>query len=51
VAGLGFGMGVERFTAWMCGLEHIRETIAFPRMLYGTRVHELAVDFVSLQSG
>jgi asparaginyl-tRNA synthetase len=33
----GFGMGVERFTAWMCGLEHIRETIAFPRMLYRTR--------------
>ena len=26
----GFGMGVERFVAWMCGLEHIRETIAFP---------------------
>ena len=33
----GFGMGVERFTAWMCGAEHIRETIAFPRMLYRTR--------------
>ncbi|MBM3726216.1 MAG: asparagine--tRNA ligase [Acidobacteria bacterium] len=33
----GFGMGVERFTAWMCGLEHIREAIAFPRMLYRTR--------------
>ncbi|MGI8741169.1 MAG: amino acid--tRNA ligase-related protein [Bryobacteraceae bacterium] len=33
----GFGMGVERFVAWMCGLEHIRETIAFPRMLYQTR--------------
>jgi asparaginyl-tRNA synthetase len=33
----GFGMGVERFVAWMCGLEHIRETIAFPRMLYRTR--------------
>ncbi len=33
----GFGMGVERFTAWMCGTEHIRETIAFPRMLYRTR--------------
>jgi asparaginyl-tRNA synthetase len=32
----GFGMGVERFVAWMCGLEHIRETIAFPRMLYRT---------------
>lgn len=33
----GFGMGIERFVAWMCGLEHIRETIAFPRMLYRTR--------------
>ena len=33
----GFGMGVERSVAWMCGLEHIRETIAFPRMLYRTR--------------
>ena len=33
----GFGMGIERFVAWMCGLEHVRETIAFPRMLYRTR--------------
>jgi asparaginyl-tRNA synthetase len=33
----GFGMGVERFVAWMCGLEHVRETIAYPRMLYRTR--------------
>ena len=33
----GFGMGVERFVAWMCGLEHIRETIPYPRMLYRTR--------------
>ncbi len=33
----GFGMGIERFVAWMCGIEHIRETIAFPRMLYRTR--------------
>ncbi|HVF91468.1 MAG TPA: asparagine--tRNA ligase [Blastocatellia bacterium] len=30
----GFGMGIERATAWICGLEHIRETIPFPRMLY-----------------
>jgi asparaginyl-tRNA synthetase len=29
----GFGMGVERCTAWMCGTEHVRETIPFPRML------------------
>jgi asparaginyl-tRNA synthetase len=33
----GFGMGVERFVAWMCGLEHVRETIPYPRMLYRTR--------------
>ena len=30
----GFGMGIERVVAWVCGLEHVRETIAFPRMLY-----------------
>ena len=30
----GFGMGIERCVAWICGLEHIRETIAFPRMLH-----------------
>jgi asparaginyl-tRNA synthetase len=30
----GFGMGIERCTAWMCGIEHIREAIPFPRMLY-----------------
>ncbi len=33
----GFGMGVERFVAWMCGVEHLRETIPYPRMLYRTR--------------
>lgn len=33
----GFGMGVERTVAWLCGLDHVRETIAFPRMLYRTR--------------
>lgn len=33
----GFGMGIERAVAWICGIEHIRETIAFPRMLYRTR--------------
>ena len=33
----GFGMGIERFVAWMCGLEHIRETIPYPRMLYRTK--------------
>ena len=30
----GFGMGIERCVAWLCGLEHVRETIPFPRMLY-----------------
>ena len=29
----GFGMGIERCVAWICGLEHVRETIAFPRLL------------------
>ncbi len=30
----GFGMGVERVVTWICGLEHVRETIPYPRMLY-----------------
>ncbi|HVS12532.1 MAG TPA: asparagine--tRNA ligase [Thermoanaerobaculia bacterium] len=30
----GFGMGIERFVAWMCGIPHLRETIPYPRMLY-----------------
>jgi len=30
----GFGMGIERTVAWICGLKHIRETIPFPRLLY-----------------
>jgi asparaginyl-tRNA synthetase len=30
----GFGMGIERVVAWICGLEHVRETIPFPRMLH-----------------
>jgi len=29
----GFGMGIERVVGWVCGLEHVRETIPFPRML------------------
>jgi asparaginyl-tRNA synthetase len=29
----GFGLGLERTVAWICGLKHIRETIPFPRML------------------
>ncbi|WP_028777373.1 asparagine--tRNA ligase [Shimazuella kribbensis] len=29
----GFGLGLERTVAWICGLEHVRETIPFPRML------------------
>lgn len=28
----GFGLGIERFVTWICGISHIRETIAFPRM-------------------
>ena len=30
----GFGMGIERFVAWMTGVRHLRETIPYPRMLY-----------------
>jgi asparaginyl-tRNA synthetase len=30
----GFGMGIERVVSWVCGLEHVRETIPYPRMLY-----------------
>ncbi len=30
----GFGLGVERTVAWICGLPHIREAIAFPRQLH-----------------
>jgi asparaginyl-tRNA synthetase len=30
----GFGMGIERAVSWICGLEHVRETIPYPRMLY-----------------
>ncbi|MEB3237153.1 MAG: asparagine--tRNA ligase [Candidatus Sericytochromatia bacterium] len=33
----GFGIGLERTVAWICGLEHVRETAPFPRML--TRLH------------
>ena len=29
----GFGLGLERTVAWICGLEHVRETIPFPRLL------------------
>lgn len=30
----GFGMGLERVVKWICGLEHIRETSPYPRMIY-----------------
>ncbi|MFN7981554.1 MAG: asparagine--tRNA ligase [Vicinamibacterales bacterium] len=30
----GFGMGIERVVAWICKLEHVRETVPYPRMLY-----------------
>jgi len=33
----GFGMGIERCVTWLCGIEHLRESIAFPRMIYRTR--------------
>jgi len=30
----GFGMGIERVVAWICGLQHIREAIPWPRTIY-----------------
>ena len=33
----GFGLGLERTVAWICGLQHIREVIAFPRMMHRLR--------------
>jgi asparaginyl-tRNA synthetase len=30
----GFGMGIERVVGWICGLEHVRESTPFPRMMY-----------------
>jgi asparaginyl-tRNA synthetase len=33
----GFGMGIERALTWICGLDHVRETIPFPRMLHRLR--------------
>ncbi len=33
----GFGIGIERTVAWICGLDHVRETIPFPRLI--NRIH------------
>ncbi len=33
----GFGLGLERTVAWICGVQHIRECIAFPRMMHRLR--------------
>ena len=33
----GFGLGVERTVAWICGIPHVREAIAFPRQMH--RIH------------
>jgi asparaginyl-tRNA synthetase len=30
----GFGLGIERTVSWICGLEHLREAIPFPRLIY-----------------
>ena len=35
----GFGMGIERVVSWICGLEHVRETIPYPRMLSALSRH------------
>ena len=32
----GFGIGLERTVAWICGLPHVRETIPYPRMIYSS---------------
>ena len=29
----GFGLGIERTVAWICGIKHIRETVPFPRLM------------------
>lgn len=33
----GFGFGLERIVAWVCGIQHVRETIPFPRTIYRLR--------------
>lgn len=33
----GFGLGLERMVAWVCGLQHVRESIPFPRTIYRLR--------------
>jgi asparaginyl-tRNA synthetase len=33
----GFGLGLERTISWLCGIEHLREAAAFPRMMYRIR--------------
>ncbi len=33
----GFGLGLERTVAWITGIEHVREAIPFPRMMYRIR--------------
>ncbi len=33
----GFGLGLERTVSWICGIEHLREAIPFPRMIYRNR--------------
>ena len=33
----GFGYGLERIVAWLCGVQHVRETIPFPRTIYRKR--------------
>ncbi|MEJ2056092.1 MAG: asparagine--tRNA ligase, partial [Calditrichaceae bacterium] len=29
----GFGLGIERTVAWICGIKHVRETVPFPRLM------------------
>ncbi len=41
----GFGLGLERLITWICGIEHIRETIPFPRMILQEHSLSISRDF------
>ena len=44
----GFGMGIERVVSWICGLDHLREAIPYPRMLYRIYPIAMKIGFLSL---
>ncbi|MFA4873597.1 MAG: amino acid--tRNA ligase-related protein [Patescibacteria group bacterium] len=39
----GVGFGLERIVAWVCGLQHVRETIPFPRLINRIRTYAFRV--------